>query len=473
MSTIESTSSGRKAVEVHAPVAGAMAAKAVAGSPVVVRVEALGKRFKIYNRPLDRLVEWVGGADRHTGFWAVRGVSFEVRCGQCLGIIGANGSGKSTLLKMITGALRPTEGTFEVQGRVLSLIELGTGLNQMLSGRANVFNAAALLGFPAGFAKEKIGAIEEFADLGEFFDRPVNLYSSGMKVRLAFSMFACFRPEVLIVDEALSVGDVFFQQKCAGRIQELLDDGMTMIFVSHDQGAVLNLCDTAILLDHGKPVFSGEPADALHRYAASLHQKPRFAPRKVAGSVAPVARMEVGGDAARIMGANVIPEHGANRIGNGDMRVLAVRVSDGAGREIMQVKLGEKLVFEALVEAQREVHGARVGMHLYDRFGNLVFAAGTYQLRHELPDLGPGERVIVRAELTMDVHPGEYAFGIGASLPSEANPEHGVVCDRVMQLGPVAVVQDRDALRPFFGMARLPMKISHTRCGGGSLGGGA
>src|SRR5262245_31749013 len=198
----------------------------------MVRVDNLGKRFRIFARPIHRLVEWIGGPSLHTDFWAVRAVSFEVRRGECLGIIGANGSGKSTLLKMISGALYPTEGTFEVRGRVLSLIELGTGLNPNLTGRDNIIHAAALLGFPADFARTKMDEIRAFADLGDFFERPVNLYSTGMRVRLAFSMFACFRPEVYIVDEALSVGDVFFQEKCAGRIGGLVDRGMEMIFVS-------------------------------------------------------------------------------------------------------------------------------------------------------------------------------------------------------------------------------------------------
>ncbi len=446
----------------------AAAAPRTGEAPIVVRVRDLGKRFKIYKRPLDRLVEWLGGPSRHTDFWAVRNVSFEVRRGQCLGIIGPNGSGKSTLLKMITGALQPTEGQFDVQGRVLSLIELGTGLNLLLSGRANVYNAAALLGFPANFAREKIDAIEEFAELGDFFDRPVNLYSSGMRVRLAFSMFACFRPEVLIVDEALSVGDVFFQQKCATRMQELLESGMTMILVSHDQGAVLNLCDHAILLDHGKPVFSGQPAEALHRYSASLHNKPRFTPRRTGAVAEPKpAPAPSGTDAARVLRVNVIPED-APHIGNGDMRVLAVRIAGTDGRESMQARMGQPLTWEVLVEARAAIEGARVGMHLYDRFNNLVFAAGTYQLGHELPPLEAGERLLVRAEITLDLHPGEYTFGVGASLASESNPEHGVVCDRITQLGPIAVVQDRDAVRPFFGIARLPMKVSHALCGGGN-----
>lgn len=450
------TAATTRAPQMLAPTA---APAGVPHAPIVVRVEGLGKRFKIYRRPIDRVLEWLGAGKRHSEHWAVRGVNFEVERGGCLGIIGANGSGKSTLLKMISRALHPTEGSFRVEGRVLSLIELGTGLNQHLTGRANVYNAAALLGFPANFARDKIKEIEAFADLGEFFDRPVILYSTGMRVRLAFSMFACFRPEVLIVDEALSVGDVFFQQKCATRIQELLNDGMTMIFVSHDQSAVLNLCDRAILLEKGAVTFSGDPAEALHRYTASLSKQPRFAPRK-AVEPAPASA------APAVLKGDVLGERKHDQIGNGDVRVLAVRVADRMNRDTLQAMMGETLRFEVLVEAVRPVHQPRVGMHFYDRFGNLAFAAGTYQLGHELPDLAPGDRLIVRAEVTLDLHPGEYTFGVGASIPSDENPEHGIVCDRVMQLGPVAVVQDRSKPRPFFGMAKLPMRVTHSRGGG-------
>ena len=439
--------------------------------PVVVRAENLGKMFKIYQQPMDRLREWLRlGGRGHAEFWAVRGVNFEVRRGECLGIIGANGSGKSTLLKMITGALYPTEGTYRVAGRVLSLIELGTGLNMNLTGRDNIAHAAALLGFPAGFAREKTGEIEEFADLGEFFDRQVLTYSTGMRVRLAFSMFACFKPEVLIVDEALSVGDVFFQQKCAARIRELLDGGMTMIFVSHDQSAVMNLCDQAILLDHGRVTFQGLPSEAVHRYSAALQQRPKYGPRREkhaasAAGASPPPSLPASADVRAILAHDVIKERASDRFGNGDLRILAARVTDPRGRDALKTMMGGVLNFDVLIEAVRSVHLPRAGINLFDRFNNLVFAAGTYQSGCELPDMEPGERVVVKFELTLDVQPGEYTFGLGASLPSDQNAEHGVVCDKLSQLGPIVVLQDRGLVRPFYGVARLPMRVDVARAG--------
>jgi lipopolysaccharide transport system ATP-binding protein len=439
--------------------------------PVMVRAQGLSKCFKIYKRPLDRLWEWTHlRKSVHTDFWAVRDVSFEVRKGHCLGIIGANGSGKSTLLKMLTGAMHPTSGSCSVTGRVLSLIELGTGLNPHLTGRQNIVNAAMLLGFPGDYARTKIDQIEAFAELGEFFDRETNLYSSGMRVRLAFAMFACFRPEVFMVDEALSVGDVFFQQKCAVRLRELLDDGMTMIFVSHDQSAVLNLCDEAILLQRGRVQFQGKPEEAVSRYVAAVSDNGKVRnkwsqPGKAApaGRVAPLptgpaAPADLAG---AILAGDITGGRDDTRHGNGDLRIIAARVLNKDGRPVMQTVMGETLTFQVLIECVRDAGSPRAGLHLYDRFNTIVFAAGTYQLGKTLPDLAPGQRLVVNLQLTFDVQPGQYTFGLGCSVPSVDDPEQGVVCDRLTSLGPVIVLQDRSVVRPFHGIARLPLKSSH------------
>jgi len=450
--------------------------------PVVVEVRDLSKRFRIYAKPLDRLKDWLHlGGPRFTEFWAVRKVSFEVRRGECLGVVGANGSGKSTLLKIITGALYPTEGTFRVQGRVLSLIELGTGLNPHLTGRANIINAATLLGFPVNFAREKMAEIEAFAEIGEFFDRQVNLYSSGMKVRLAFSMFACFRPEVFIVDEALSVGDVFFQQKCAARLRELLDGGMTMIFVSHDQNAVLNLCDRAMVLSHGEPIFYGNPEEAVSRYIAALSasggagQKWGKGPRaaaapKAATTLAPKSATAADGaanadPAAQIIARDILGDRRDHRHGTGGVQIVAARVTDAAGKDTFRVLMGETLSFHVLLEAHEEVAAPRAGIRFHDRFNNLVFSAGSFQVGCPLPPLEPGQRLVVRFDVTMDVEPGQYTFGLGASEPAADQPNAGLALDRIDVLGPVIVGIVRENIRPFYGAARLPMRVSYIAGG--------
>ncbi|MEX2218032.1 MAG: ABC transporter ATP-binding protein [Phycisphaerales bacterium] len=462
---------------------------------VLIRADNLGKCYRIYRRPLDRALEWVFRGQRHKPFWAVRGVSFEVRRGECLGIIGANGSGKSTLLKMLTGALWPTEGAAECCGRVLSLIELGTGLNPQLTGRANIVNTAALLNFPPGYARETMAEIEAFAELDEFFDRPVMLYSSGMRVRLAFSMFACFRPDIFLIDEALSVGDVFFQQKCAARLRGMLDGGLTMVFVSHDQAAVLNLCDRAILLSRGKVLFQGAPEEAISRYSSSLAPAPGgrwakgprakppdapagtapgrgasgapgpapLAPEAASAPTAPTApRAARPGAAELVIRRDITRARREHRHGNGRIRIVAARVTSAAGRDAMSAAMGETLSFHVLLEGHAHVERPRASVRFFDRLGNLVFGAGTFQQGAPLPPIAPGERRLVRFDITMDLRPDTYTFGLGCGEPRGDHPEAGVPCDRLDLLGPIIIsAPPPGTIRPFHGIARLPMRISH------------
>jgi lipopolysaccharide transport system ATP-binding protein len=233
----------------------------------IIRAAGLSKKFRIYPRPWGRLSEWVtlGGVKRHEEFWALRDVSFDIARGDALGVVGVNGSGKSTLLKILTGAMYPTSGEFDVTGRILSLLELGTGINPLLTGRQNVVQSAALLAFESDYVRAKLPEVEAFAELGDFFDKPVRLYSSGMLVRLAFSLFACLEPDVFVVDEALSVGDVFFQQKCVRRIEQMRERGTTMLFVSHDMQIVRRLCPRVLLLSRGRAEFLGPTDEGVSR----------------------------------------------------------------------------------------------------------------------------------------------------------------------------------------------------------------
>jgi lipopolysaccharide transport system ATP-binding protein len=237
-------------------------------SDLVVQANNLGKKFKIYKKPWDRAREWLAFGTRtyHTDFWALKEIAFELRRGEALGIIGQNGAGKSTLLKMLTGAMFATEGSFQINGRVLSILELGTGFNPELTGRQNVYNSAHLLGFPEEYVAIRIGDIEAFADIDDFFDRPLKMYSSGMRARLAFSMFAFLDCDLLIIDEVLSVGDVFFTQKCYARLDELRSRDRAIILVTHNNSIIQQFCSRAIVLDRGRMVFSGASAEAAMYY---------------------------------------------------------------------------------------------------------------------------------------------------------------------------------------------------------------
>lgn len=422
----------------------------------IVSVRGLGKRFKIYDEQWGRLVEWIslGRAVRHQDFLALQDVSFDVGRGESLGIIGVNGSGKSTLLKILSGAMYPTSGDVEVRGRVLSLLELGTGLNMELSGRQNVINSARLLGFPAEYAAERMEQIEAFAELVEFFDRPARLYSSGMLVRLSFSMFACFNPEIFIVDEALSVGDVFFQQKCVKRIEQMLESGVTMLFVSHDMQLVRRLCDRAILLSHGRLEFDGPPDECVTRYySRSALPVPPAEKRQPA---APAPTMP--GDRAGLFENDVL-RTARSRHGDRALELLAATIEDEAGAHTMSLMQSQVITIRLLIRARQAAQHPSAGLHLYDRLGNLVFAAGTAQLRQDMPPMATGDERLVTFHLTLAVQPGEYTLSLGCAELPAADADVGVFADQCEGIGPITVHVPQGETARFYGIAQLPMEV--------------
>ncbi|MDH5506686.1 MAG: ABC transporter ATP-binding protein, partial [Anaerolineae bacterium] len=242
----------------------------------IIQVKNLGKRFKIYPRKLYRILEWLtlGKKHFHSSFWAVKDVSFEVKRGEALGIIGPNGAGKTTLLKVLTGILAPSSGIFQIDGRVLSLFELSSGLDLELTGRENIIRSAQLLGFPEDYVHSRMEHIQEFSELGDFFDRPIRTYSTGMRTRLSFSMFAFLDCDVLILDEVLAVGDVFFRQKCYARMEELTAQDTAIILVTHNFTAMTRYCDRAITLHQGSIIFQGDPASAVTAFMKIQGDRP-------------------------------------------------------------------------------------------------------------------------------------------------------------------------------------------------------
>jgi ABC-type polysaccharide/polyol phosphate transport system ATPase subunit len=444
-------------------------ARDAAAADVVVRAEQLCKRFKIYPRPSGRFVEWLSGgrARRHEDFWALRGVSLAVRRGESLGVIGVNGSGKSTLLKILSGALYPTEGTFHVNGRVLSLLELGTGLNPELTGRQNVINSATLLAFPPGHVESRLPEIEAFADLGEFFDKPVRLYSSGMVVRLAFGMFACLEPEVFIVDEALSVGDVFFQQKCVRRLEAMREAGTTMLFVSHDMQLVRRLCRSAILLSHGRVAFAGEPDECIARYYSAVGSAERAEGGAVKLPPSPGTPGEGRGEGnlqsdipdlkSHNFLASARSRHGARRL-----ELVAATFQNSHGRHALALRQNETATIRVLLRANAPFERPSAGINLFDRLGNLVFAAGSTQLRTPMPAMAAEDLRVVTFRITFSVQPGEYTFSLGCSAQPDAHaPDVGELEDQHEGLGPLTVYPPAPGEPYFYGIARLPMEVSY------------
>jgi len=240
----------------------------------LLSVSNLGKAYRVYASEFQRIGRWLGlpikPSEEH---WVIKGVNFTINSGESIGIVGQNGAGKSTLLKMITGTLQPSEGNVQINGRIAAILELGMGFTPELSGRQNVFHSAGLMGFSAAEISEAMPDIEAFAEIGEYFNEPVRTYSSGMQMRVAFAVATAFKPDLLIVDEALSVGDSYFQAKCFKRIRQYRDEGMTLILVSHSADDIVRHCERAILLKNGHVELDGPSRDVTNRYLDELFGK--------------------------------------------------------------------------------------------------------------------------------------------------------------------------------------------------------
>jgi lipopolysaccharide transport system ATP-binding protein len=442
----------------------------------IIQVENLTKAYRIWENPAARLTAPLletaaslfpknsapqrglsaRAARGCREFHALRDVSFSIRRGEATGIIGRNGSGKSTLLQLIAGTLTPTSGECVVNGRVSALLELGSGFNPDFTGRENVFLNGAILGFSRGEMQARFAEIEAFADIGDFIDQPVKTYSSGMMMRLAFAVAVNVQPDVLIVDEALSVGDVFFTQKCFQRIREIVHRGATLIFVSHDMGAVQNLCDRALLLNNGHLVFDGAPEDCVSRYF-NLHQPTRTATTGIAGTHPTVD----GSTRAAVLAANILP-HAKSRHGDRSLEIVAAAILDGHGASTWDFELMHRATVRLLLRANTPVHLPSVGLQLHDRMSNLVFAAGTPQLRFPLPALAAGEEIMLDFRLALTVQPGVYTLSLDAAEYDEENPNVGTFYDRVGGLGPLTVAHHAPGALPFYGVAQLSLEINYA-----------
>lgn len=444
-------------------------------SDTLISVRNVSKAYRIWESPSTRLtsllLEIVAGilpgslgdalrrqAARHCrDFWALKDVSFELRKGESVGIIGRNGSGKSTLLQLVTGTLQPTSGTVEVNGRVAALLELGSGFNPEFTGRENVYLNGAVLGLTRAQVDDRFASIAEFADIGEYIDEPVKTYSSGMMVRLAFAVAFSVEPEILIVDEALSVGDIFFQQKCFKRVHEMLEKGVSLLLVSHDTAAVQNLCAHALLLVKGEQRFLGLPEEAVSRYFA-------FSEPKADGGTGRVLDHQATGQREpllALMEANNIASQARSVHGAQEIFIEKLTILNAKQVPARDFKVGETMHVVMLLRSTHRISDPSAGLHVYDRMNNLVFAAGTRQLQVPFGDFAPDERRVVEFQLEMSLHPGEYTFSAGCSQSSEEGPNHGYVQHRLEGLGPVQVVAapGPNGVWPFYGQAKLPMVV--------------
>lgn len=363
---------------------------------MVISVQGLGKAYQMYERPSHRLLQGLFGGKRTYGkhFWALRNTSFEVRRGETLGVIGRNGSGKSTLLQMIAGTLTPTEGAIAVNGRVAALLELGSGFNPDFTGRENVYLNATILGLARSQIDARLQSILDFADIGEFIDQPVRSYSSGMVVRLAFAVIVHVDADILIIDEALSVGDAFFSQKCMRFLRDFQKRG-TLLFVSHDAAAVTNLCARAIWLESGQPRLVGAAQDVVEAYMTEQHVAGRKTDhvqiqvvetkRHEARSEAPAAAGDFRSEAYKEMGVvnrlsifEFDPDNVGLQFGTQRAKITRVSLLDEQGRNAVLLSGGEVVTIEISVQLKDALDGLIIGFYVKDRLGQRLFGDNTH-----------------------------------------------------------------------------------------------
>lgn len=379
---------------------------------IAIKIEGLTKVYKIFDRPIDRVKEALHPFHKRYSkdFYALNDVSFEIKKGETVGIIGKNGAGKSTLLKIITGVLTPTSGSVEVNGRIASLLELGAGFNPEMTGIENIYMNGSVMGYGKKEMDEKIDAIIDFADIGDFIHQPVKMYSSGMFARLAFAMNSTLEPDVLIVDEALAVGDMAFQNKCIFRLKTLRQKGITILFVAHDVSMTKALCSRCLYLKAGTVIADGKPDIVCDMYQNDMTEISKKQIVNDECPTMPVSKNEAMEKYFRIDAS--LPRRITQRSGSNEIEITAFDFYN-EGRIITAQKMFTPItiVISGITYADIPA-GAAVGIICRDRNGNDVFVGNLNLSNLYLPFMSTGKRFTIKVIYDIPLAPGEYFFGV-------------------------------------------------------------
>jgi len=396
----------------------------------ILEVHNIGKAYRDYGGEWRRILSWFGlPLNPRAEHWTLQNINFAIQPGEAVGIVGQNGAGKSTLLKIITGTLKPSTGSVITRGRIAAILELGMGFHPDLSGRQNAYHAAGLMGYSREQIDAVISDIEAFAEIGEYFDQPVRTYSSGMQMRVAFSVASAFRPEILIIDEALSVGDAYFQHKCFRRIRDFQEQGTTLLFVSHDPAAVRSLCTRAILLARGQLIRQGSPDDVLDYYNALIAHTEETQEIHQAG--------------------------GVTRSGSGAARIVSVNICGKDGPRAIFVS-GEPAVIDITLELPQKLEDLTLGILIRDRLGNEVFGTNSFNLDVPLhPLTGSLEQHRVMFEISeLNLGPGSYSLTVALHASFDHTAGNYDWWDGALVFEVTCPID-----RPFIGVAALPVQI--------------
>jgi lipopolysaccharide transport system ATP-binding protein len=420
----------------------------ISSSDPIISFRDVSKSYPIYDRPGHRLAELLtlNRLKRHRDFWALREITFEVHRGETFCIIGENGSGKSTLLQLIAGILQPTSGEVSVRGRVAALLELGSGFNPEFSGRDNVYLNAAILGLSASEVDQLYPDIIGFAEIGDFIHQPVKTYSSGMAVRLAFSVAIHVRPDILLVDEALAVGDIYFRQRCMRKVHELRSNGVTILFVSHSIGDVKAIGDRTLWLDAGNTRDLDQTDKVVTRYLAAMSAKDA-----AYVDTHPVLA------AANTQDAPEFVDHLPNvdhRHGDGRARIRGIQILDAEGQPLAILQPNSRVIVRISAEAIESLPAPNIGFMLRNHLG-LDFA-GTNTLRedYQLPPLRAGQRITVDFHVDLPhLYPSAFSF---SPAIADGNLQNYVMCDWVDN---AITLQMAHGEGPVYGYVHLPCRV--------------
>jgi teichoic acid transport system ATP-binding protein len=407
-----------------------------------IEVNNLTKVYRLYNSPKDRLREIISlnGTKCHHDFHALHDVSFQIERGKTVGIIGQNGSGKSTLLKIICGVLQPTSGSFHVNGRIAALLELGAGFNPEFSGRANVYMNGALMGISREEMDQRFPAIEAFAEIGEFINQPVKTYSSGMFVRLAFAAAINVDPEILIVDEALSVGDAFFHAKCFARFKEFKEKGVTIIFVTHVLDLITTHCDRALLFNHGSLVAEGRPKPVIDEYNRLIAAKSikAFVSRNgqndqpILQPSSPIKEIEWQG----LFKLN--PNE--DRYGSKRAEILEAGIFTPDHKPVQILERNQEYLIKVKVRHNDRMPAAITAFSIKDLKGTILCGTNTLYQEVKIGHLEKGEVIVVTFRHKIKINPGEYLLSVGAAIYENGDY---VVYDRRFDYMAIRIIADQ------------------------------
>lgn len=380
-----------------------------------IRVKKVSKMYKLYNRNRDRILDAFGMSkkSKYREHYALQDLSFDIKTGECVGIIGTNGAGKSTILKIITGVLNPSDGEVEINGRISALLELGAGFNMEYTGIENIYLNGTMIGFSKEEIDEKLDSILDFADIGDFVYQPVKTYSSGMFVRLAFAVAINIDPEILIVDEALSVGDVFFQAKCYHKFEEFKKLGKTILFVSHDLGSVSKYCDRVVLLNHGKKEAEGNPKEMIGLYK-------RLLVNRLNTGDEPSTLLENKEKTGAVSATKVWKDFykinpDLDEYGNGMAHIIDFAVRDEQGIITDSVEKGESFSITSKVRFEEKVQNPIFTFSFKNIQGTTLTGTNTMYEKKEIDVVNPGEVYTCTFTQDMNLQGGEYLLSISCT----------------------------------------------------------